>query len=221
MTRELARRAGLPSVPRLHYVGTPAVQALAAGSSADSAIALSDGLLRLLSRRELSAVIAHEIWHIRQNDLGLLRLALGAVRLTQIMCLAAGLLVLLFGPLDPVDGVAPDTWSLLLLIVLAPSASLLLWLGLSRTREYDADAGAAALTGDPEALASALRHLERAAGPAWERLSRQGQGASPWLRTHPSAAERIARLMELAPPPRLHVPRWRVSGVGPWSVYRR
>ena len=105
---------------------------------------------------------------------------------------------------------------------------MLLWLALSRTREFDADAGAAALTSDPDALAAALRRLDSAAGRHWETLSRGVPAAlSRWLGTHPRVEERIARLRELAPERRRILtipwwpsltPRYRTPTV-PWALF--
>jgi heat shock protein HtpX len=214
VTRELARRAGLVHVPRLHYLPTRVVQALATGSERDAAIGLSDGLLRLLSRRELTAVIAHELWHIRQRDLAVMRLAAAAAQLTQALCFAGFALGFLYLLPAVVSDEAPAdiAWRVFPLLGIAPTVSTLLWLALARTREFDADVGAAALTGDPEALASALRRLELAAGRHWEMLSRSAAPAwlSRWISTHPPAAARIKRLLELAPPRPARMPLGRL-----------
>jgi heat shock protein HtpX len=207
---ELARRAGLSRVPQLHYLPTPGIQALAVGDRETSAVGLSDGLLRLLSPRETVAVLAHEIWHIRERDLRLMRLALAAVHVTQALSTATLALYAFFLPWTAAEGL-PEWW-LLLAVALAPTLATLLWLGLSRTREFDADAGAAALTGDPEALASALARLDRVAGRHWERIA--GRRRSRFLSTHPSAKARIERLLELVPPRRRFYPTrtiWRFA----------
>ncbi len=202
---ELSERAGLPRPPRLYYLPHAAARALATGSEGDPAIAVSDGLLRLLSPRELATVLAHEIWHIRQYDLNMMRLCLGAVRLTQSLALAGYFYYLSVLPITTAGEIKVPISALVLLAV-APMVSLLLWLGLSRTREFDADAGAALLTGDPQALASALTRLQAAAGSPWERFGRSIPAWARWLDTHPTAEERIARLKELAPPPREGLP---------------
>lgn len=204
---ELARRAGLERVPRLLLIPRPHLIALSTGWGRDGAVALSEGMLRAFGGRELVAVLAHEISHLQAGDLRLLRLAEAAGRLTRTLALAGLVLTALYLPeLEAMGGVPLLP---LLLLVAAPVVSDLLTLTLSRTREFDADAGAAALTGDPEALASALARLEVIQGGGWENLRRRPP-LPGWLRlvrTHPTTAERVARLRELAPP---HPPRWLV-----------
>lgn len=195
---DLTQRAGLPRMPMLFYIPDRRLTAWSTGWGRDGAIALSDGLLRLLTARELAAVIAHEISHIRHGDLRLMRLGEAAGRLTRLLSLTGLLLATFFALPDS----QPAPWAPLLLLVAAPIVSDLLLMTLSRLREFTADAGAVELTGDPEALASALRRLEDYQQDGWERLPR-----SPlmrWLRlvrTHPPSSERIRRLAELSPPP--------------------
>lgn len=213
---KLAGRAGFARPPRLHYIPTPAVQALAVGCGESAAIGLSEGLLRVLSPRELTAVIAHEMWHVRQGDPTLIRIAAAVTQLTQALCLAGYALCFFALPLVAA-GKVELAWPIFPLLALAPAASTLLWPALSRVREFDADAGSAALTGDPMALASALRRLELLAGRQWEALSGGGLAAR-WLSTHPSAEARIARLLALVPARRRVARRPRVPELG-WRQY--
>lgn len=191
--RELAARAGLPTVPVPHYVPSGVVNAFATGSKHHAAIALTDGLLRSLTPRELTGVLGHEIAHIANEDLRVMGLADSISRLTHLLALLAQL-------------------------------------GLSRVREFDADRLAAELTGDPHGLASALAKIERVSRSwrAWL-LPGWGNPEPSWLRTHPATAERIERLLELAPPPAMppfpsarfdpevtvspRPPRWRTGGL--------
>ena len=201
---ELARRAGLQRVPPLLYIPRGDMIALSTGWGRDGTVALSDGMLRGLPARELAGVLAHEISHLRAGDLKLLRLAEAAGRLTRTMALFGVVLLVLYMPEIIEAGGSPLLPMLLLMG--APVISDLLALTLSRTREFEADAGAAALTGDPGALIGALSRLEALQGGGWERLRRP---MPAWLRlicTHPTTEERVARLRELAPP----VPRWLV-----------
>lgn len=203
---ELARRAGLPRVPPLLYIPRPEMIALSTGWGREGTIALSDGMLQALPGRELAAVLAHEISHLRAGDLKLLRVAEAAGRLTRALALAGMLLLVFYAPEIVAMGGLPLVP--LLLLMAAPLVSDLLALTLSRTREFDADAGAAELTGDPAGLIGALTRISRAQGENWELLRR----SKPlrWLRlirTHPTTEERIARLRELEPPP---LPRWLV-----------
>ena len=204
MIGELSRRGGLASVPALFYIPSPVAQAMTVGHDKECAIGLTHGLLHALSGRELKGVIAHELSHIRHRDLWLLELASAASRLTSLFSTFGLVLVALYFPLL-LMGEVQLPLSLLLLLVFAPTLSSLLQLTLARTREFDADAGAVELTGDPGGLASALRKLERLQGGLLEGFMRTRQGwLARLLRTHPQTEERLARLEALesghAPP---------------------
>ncbi len=201
----IARRAELPAVPELWYVASPALNAFAVGNRRQSAIAVTDGLLRALSLRELAGVLAHEISHVRNNDLTVMGLADTVTSLTRLMSVFGMALLILNLPLLMMrqEGVP---WLLVLLLIAAPWIGVLLQLALSRTREFDADLDAAHLTGDPEGVASALARIERLQHGPWEGLRfpgrRRAQNIPSLLRTHPGTEERVRRLMELrAPPP--------------------
>ena len=199
MIGELARRAGLASVPALFYIPSPVAQAMTVGRDRHSAIGLTDGLLRALSGREIKAVLAHELSHIRHRDLWLLELASAASRLTSAFSTFGLVLVALYFPLLLMGEISVPLPALVLL-VFAPSLSSLLQLTLARTREFDADAGAVELTGDPQALAAALSRLEQLQGGLVEGFMRARRGwLGRFLRTHPETAERLARLAALEP----------------------
>lgn len=202
---ELARRAGLQRVPPLLYIPRPEMIALSTGWGRDGAVALSDGMLRGLPGRELAGVMAHEISHLRSGDIRLLRLAEAAGRLTRAVALAGMVLLALYLPELRAMGGSP--WLPMLLLLAAPLVSDLLALTLSRTREFDADAGAAELTGDPDGLIDALGRISLVQGENWEMLRRGGLRWLRLIRTHPTTDERIARLRELAP---AAPPRWLV-----------
>ena len=227
--RELAARAGLPTVPVPHYVPSVVVNAFATGSKHHAAIALTDGLLRSLTPRELTGVLGHEIAHIANEDLRVMGLADSISRLTHLLALLGQLAIVLSLP-TLLLGVTEGNWPALLLLAVAPQLALLAQLGLSRVREFDADRLAAELTGDPHGLASALAKIEQVSRSwrAWL-LPGWGNPEPSWLRTHPATAERIERLLELAPPPAMppfpsarfdpevtvspRPPRWRTGGL--------
>jgi heat shock protein HtpX len=192
--RELTAGAGLPAVPTLYYVPSKMLNAFAVGKAGDSAIAVTDGLLRAMNLRQLAGILAHEVSHIRSGDLKVMGLADVLNRITGFMS-TMGLLgvPLMFGTgwNIPVIG--------LLLLIFAPTIGGLLQLALSRAREYDADLDGVSLTGDPEGLASALALLERKQGAVWEGLVLPGSRLPEpsLLRSHPKTADRIARLMAL------------------------
>lgn len=199
LSDELARRAGLPAPPRLHYVPSAVANAFAVGNRQDAALAVSDGMLRTLTARELAGVLAHEISHVANNDLWIMNLADAMSRATALLSNVGIVLLALNLPLVLMGAVAVP-WSLILVLVLSPTAMSLLQLALSRAREYEADLGAAGLTGDPAGLASALLRLERQQGRIWESILMPGRNVPDpsLLRTHPPTAERVRRLMDLA-----------------------
>lgn len=211
LAESLAARAGLARVPRLYYLPTRVMNAFAAGSRANAAIAVSDGLLRNLDSRELAGVLAHEFAHLRANDLRVMTLADVVARMTAFLSLVGQMMLVVLLPLALVTPLEVP-WLALLALLFAPTVSLALQLALSRTREYDADVAAAELTGDPRGLAMALDKLERLQGGWMERLF---MARSPrWLRTHPPIGERIRRLLELEREPagRARAARVRAGG---------
>jgi heat shock protein HtpX len=201
LSAALARRAGLPRPPALYFIPSPMLQAMAAGSREAPVVAVTSGLLRTLSRRELAAVLAHEIAHIRHGDLLVLRLATTAASLTRGMAYLGALVLLTFLPMLWASGMVPSPLALVLLLA-APLLSDVLALSLSRRRELLADAGAIELTGDGAALAEALARIWRLQGDDWERLASRGPRWLRWLRTHPTFEDRIAALRGMAMPVR-------------------
>ncbi len=234
--RELCRRAKLSHVPTLYYLPSRMVNAFAIGTQKRAAIAVTDGLLRNLDSREAVAVLAHELSHIQHNDMWVMGLADLFSRLTSTLSLFGQFLLLLNLPLLMFSN-AGINWFAILILIFAPSLSALAQLGLSRTREYDADLNAALLTGDPEGLARALIKIERQQGSFLEQIILPGRRIPEpsLLRTHPPTAERIRRLRELqlprgtTPPlppsqasltpgsmlnhPVTRPPRWHISGL--------
>ncbi len=230
IVEELGRRAGLPVPPRLHVVPSKMMNAFAVGRRDDSAIAITDALAQRLTLRELAGVLAHEVSHIAHEDVKVMAFADMVARFTSLMS-TVGLLSLflnLGGWLGGMREAVP--WLAVIVLIAAPTVGGLLQLALSRTREFDADLGAALLTGDPDGLASALTKLERAQGKLWEGMMLPGSRLPDpsVLRSHPPTADRVARLMalktgigpdagavarvrELRPRPSL-VPRVRPSG---------
>lgn len=197
----LAERAELPSVPAPYYIASPLINAFAVGSRKQSAIALTDGLFKQLSSRELAGVLAHEMAHIANNDLRVMGLADAISRITALFAATGQLFLLLSLPLLLFSEINFQiNWPGLLLLLFSPHLALLMQLGLSRIREYDADLNAAALTGDPLGLASALAHIEKVSG-GWLSIFLPGWGnpEPSWLRTHPPTAERVRRLQALSP----------------------
>lgn len=200
----LSYRAELPRRPDLYVIPSMTLNAFAAGSRDHSAIAVTEGLLRRLSLTETAGVLAHEIAHIRNNDLLVMGLADVITRVLQLMSYAA-LGLALYNGLAFLTGEDMISWWVVLALYLAPALSSLLQLGLSRAREFQADADAAALTGDAQALASALRRLETYTGHFWEDLMFPVPGRRvphpSLIRSHPETEDRIQRLLALKTAP--------------------
>ncbi|MEW5421278.1 M48 family metalloprotease [Amorphus sp. 3PC139-8] len=235
---ELAARAGLARPPTLWYVPSRMMNAFAVGRNEEAVICVTDGLIRGLTLREFTAVIAHELAHVAADDLKVMALADVTNRMTGILSMLG--LVFLFLNLPAI--LAGDLGQVpvfgILLLLVAPTLGGLMQLALSRTREYDADLSAVQLTGDPEGLAAALLKLERIQGRLWEALALpHGRIPNPsLLRTHPDTNERVRRILALAgstrhtrfdgddrPPtvgrsiiPVTGAPRYRARGLGHW-----
>ncbi len=194
MVAELAKRAELPSIPKLHYVPTPLPNAFAVGRKEDSAIAVTDGLMRMMNLRQIQGILAHETAHIMNGDLKVMGMADVMNRITGTLSWAGMIGVpLVFGA-----GINAPLLGLGLMIF-APMIGGLVQLGISRAREYDADLDGATLTGDPEGLASALRLLEeKMSGKVGNILLPGSRMQQPSLmRSHPKTEHRIARLNAL------------------------
>ncbi len=212
----LARRAELATLPKLYYVPSNLINAFTVGRRESAVIAVTDGLLRALGPRELCAVLAHETAHIRHNDIWVMSLADLFSRLTGTFAWIGQLLLLLNLPLVLLSEVVIN-WAAIGILIAAPALTILLQLALSRTREYDADLGAAELTSDPEGLAQALQKMERYQGSWLEQVLLPGRRVPDpsLLRTHPPTKERMRRLRRLAP--RRDVPALERHARGPWS----
>ena len=226
---ELSSRADLINVPRIYVVPSLTLNAFATGRTDNAAIAVTEGLMRKLSMREIAGVLGHEISHIRNHDLSIMTLADTISRLTQAMSFAAIVLAILNIP-TLFTGDWHISWTAILLLYLAPSINSILQLGLSRTREYDADLEGATLTGDPTGLASALSKLEHYQGQFWEDLVFPASRKIPQpslLRSHPTTEERVARLRDLSGDtlfPQIEVreePLVTLVGVGPIEMRPR
>jgi len=203
----LALRAGLPQPPLLFHIPSAEANAFTLKEHGRALIAMTDGLLHELDRDELAGVLAHEISHIRNNDLGVMMAADLLSRITAAFSLTGQIMLIISLPLLLLTDTSPP-WMAIALFLLTPGIAILLQLGLSRTREFNADLDAARLTGDPMSLARALAKIGRSHEGWLQRIlipGRRGDGPS-LLRTHPSTSERIRRLRELAGSDQAEVP---------------
>jgi heat shock protein HtpX len=191
-------------------------------------------MLRALEPREINGVLAHEISHIRHNDMWVMGLADLFARLTNLMSFTGQLLLVINLPLLLL-GEETISWFTIFVLLLAPTVNALMQLALSRTREFHADLGAAELSGDPQGLALALAKMERMRTAFLEQILFPGRRIPEpsLLRTHPPTKERICRLLKLQGPdnndppfstslrpqpmtnlpPVSTPPRWRMHGI--------
>lgn len=201
---ELARRADLDPVPKLYYIPSRMPNAFATGHHKTAAVAVTDGILRMMNPREINGILAHELSHLMHRDTKVMGLADTMARITATAS-RLGFFMILFSIVSSVLSEVALGYSLIAFLILfvSPTLMILLQLALSRSREFNADLGAVQLTGDALGLASALQKLERLTkqrGGIWQRLLQPGQRrAQPAiLRTHPPTDERVKRLLEQA-----------------------
>jgi heat shock protein HtpX len=206
---EVSRRANLPR-PRLYVIEGDTPNAFATGRSPEkAAVAVTTGLLQLLDRRELAGVLAHEVAHVKNRDTLIMTVAAtlaGVItHLAQLAFFWGG--SLLGGGQDDEDE-GSSAFATIGVLLVAPIAATLLQLAISRSREFDADATAAEITGDPRALASALSRLEQGnrllpmdRSPASAHLfivnPLSGGGVMGLFATHPPIAARIEKLLAM------------------------
>ncbi|SDT88153.1 zinc metalloprotease HtpX [Stappia sp. ES.058] len=236
IVRLLSERAGLAEPPRLYRVPSRMMNAFSTGRRDEAVICMTDALIARLDAREFVGVMAHELAHIVHEDITVMALADIVSRMTAVMS-ALGLFLVIFNLPALLTGGGDVPYAAIVVLIVAPTLGTALQLGLSRTREYEADLGAAALTGDPDGLAKALLKLERVQGRMWEAMLPQGARIPDpsVLRTHPVTDERVRRLEALKAQPdrwvdigeRTHVrghspvpdtgpPRRRLRGLGAW-----
>lgn len=208
MVEQLAERANLPK-PAVYIIDNDAPNAFATGRSPKhSAVAVTSGIMRLLSQDELAGVIAHELAHIKNRDTLISSIAAtvaGAITMLAEMATWAMIFGGFGGSEDEEEGGLGELAGSLVFIIVAPLAALLIQMAISRSREFSADATGARILGDSHPLANALEKLERgierqpmevnpATSPLYIINPLHGGGLIGLFRTHPDTAERITRL---------------------------
>ncbi|OZG69670.1 zinc metalloprotease HtpX [Bifidobacterium eulemuris] len=211
IVRELSATAGKP-MPRIYIAPTASPNAFATGrNERHAAVCCTQGILQILNRRELRGVLGHELMHVYNHDI--LTSAIASAMATVITYLGYSLMYFGGGSRDRDNNSgAFGLIGVLLSAILAPIGASLIQMAISRTREFDADEDGSRLTGDPEALASALNKISYGAQttPMRKTAATQSvssmmianpfsaQGFSKLFSTHPPTEERIARLMQMA-----------------------
>ena len=204
IVQRLAARAGLP-MPRVYIIPQPSPNAFATGRNPQhAAVAATAGILEILTDDELEGVIAHELAHVKHRDI--LISSIAATLAAAIMM--ASRFAMFWGGGRSDDRQGSNPIALLATIILAPIAAMLIQAAISRSREYDADAGGAAIAGDPHGLVNALKKIESAskmvpldANPATAHMfiikPFSAQGLLGLFSTHPPTEERIRALLQL------------------------
>jgi heat shock protein HtpX len=203
--REMTERVGMP-MPKLAIIANPAPNAFATGRNPQNAVvAVTEGLLRVCDRRQVRAVLAHELGHVRNRDMLTMTLVSGAVSAISMLGHFAGF----FGGGRNEDGERPGIGMTLVALFVAPLVAMLVQMAISRTREYAADDAGARLSNDPGALADALESLhnaiphrppltDRGAATAHMMIASPFFGMGEFFSTHPNPQSRIARLRAMA-----------------------
>jgi heat shock protein HtpX len=200
LVQQLASRAGLPT-PKVYVIDSPHPNAFATGRNPENAaVAATTGLLSMLSREEIAGVMAHELGHVRNRD---------TLIMTMVATIAGAISMLAnFGLFfRSGDGRGPGLAGLLAVLV-APFAAMIVQMAISRTREYSADRAGGEISGNPRALASALRKIaggaQRIPNPVADRNPAAAQlyivpaHVSQLFSTHPATESRIAALEQMA-----------------------
>ncbi|MGB3943087.1 MAG: zinc metalloprotease HtpX [Candidatus Manganitrophaceae bacterium] len=204
---DLAMRAKMP-MPKVYLIENPAPNAFATGRNPNhAAVAVTTGIMRILNREELTGVLAHELSHVRHRDILISSIAATVAGAISMLANIAqwGMMFGGFGGRSDDREGGTHPFVALLMIILAPIAAMLIQMAISRSREFEADAGGAQLCGNPLWLASALRKLEAGvhqipmdANPATAHMfivsPLTGGGVMKLFSTHPPMEERVARL---------------------------
>ncbi|MDF3853453.1 zinc metalloprotease HtpX [Paracoccus sp. P2] len=218
MVAALAQRAGLP-MPKVYVLETEQPNAFATGRSPENAaVAVTQGIMRVLSRDELAGVIAHELAHIKHRDtltMTVTATMAGAIAMLGNMLMFSSM----FGGRDDNRG---GGLAAILAMIFAPLAAGLVQMAISRTREYEADRMGAEICGRPMALAGALAKISRAAGQVVNIPAERNPASASLFIVNPLHALRMDRLFATHPPTEERIARLQAmasgTGAGPWGA---
>jgi len=209
IVRELCRKARLP-LPKIYTIPTQAPNAFATGRNPEHAVvAVTEGILKILDRDELSGVLSHELAHVKHRDILISSIAATLAGAVSMLANMARWSLMFGGMRNRDDDRQGNPLALLATVILVPIAAMLIQLAVSRSREFDADEAGAEIDGHPERLASALQKLEssrkaipfRGADPATAHLfivnPLSGDFFASLFSTHPSTKERVERLLKM------------------------
>jgi heat shock protein HtpX len=214
MVQNLVQRAGLP-MPKVYVLPQDTPNAFATGRNPEhAAVAVTDGIRRILNKRELAGVLGHELSHVKNRDILVSTIAATLAGAISYLAQMAQWAMIFGGGRDrDEEGGGGNIFGLVIMMVVAPIAAMLIQMAVSRSREYGADEGGAKITGDPMALASALRklhlgaqnlplHVNNATANATAHMfivnPLTGRAFASLFSTHPPMEERIARLEAIA-----------------------
>ena len=214
LVQDLTARAGLP-MPRVYIIPEETPNAFATGRNPEhAAVAVTQGIRRILNKRELAGVLGHELSHVKHRDILISSIAATLAGAISYLAYMAQWGMMFGGGRDREEGGGGgNILSLLFMMIVAPLAAMLIQMAVSRSREYGADDGGAKVTGDPLALASALRKLQMGAQNIPMQVNDAtanatahmfivnpltGGGLANLFSTHPPMEERIARLEAMA-----------------------
>jgi heat shock protein HtpX len=207
IVQNLAQRAGLP-MPRVYIIPEASPNAFATGRNPEhAAVAATEGILRMLNREELEGVIAHELAHVKHRDILTSSIAAGLAMMIMFLARMAQYAAIFGGGRSSNDREGPSPIGLLAMVFVAPLAALLIQAAISRSREFEADAGGARIAGHPMGLVNALRKIEAGskqipmdADPATAHMFIMKpfsiSGLFSLFSTHPKTEDRIARLLQ-------------------------
>ena len=212
MVSTLTRNAGLP-MPKVYIIPDEAPNAFATGRNPKNAVvAVTEGLLRIMTREEIMGVLAHELGHVKNRDILIGSIAATMAGAVMILATMARWSLFFGGGRgdDDEGGGGLGIIGLIAMSILAPLAAMIIQMAISRSREYLADASGAAICGNPEWLARALEKLGRQSGrlpmdasPSTAHMlivnPLSGKGVANWFSTHPPLQERISRLRGVRP----------------------